>query len=96
MKLLVVMVTLTATVVSPAFAQTRNRQSATPPADQAFAQSWRGPGQEFTSQDQRNPRLRAARRSNAVYDTRGEYVGSDPDPFIRSQLLRDAPGRDEE
>jgi hypothetical protein len=24
-----------------------------------------------------------------VYDTRGRYVGSDPDPFIRSQLARD-------
>jgi hypothetical protein len=85
------MVTLTATVVSPAFAQTKNRQSATPPADQAFAQS-----RASALQDQRNPRLRAVRRLNAVYDTRGEYVGSDPDPFIRSQLLRDVPGRDDE
>jgi hypothetical protein len=24
-----------------------------------------------------------------VYDTRGKYVGSDPDPTIRSMLLRD-------
>jgi len=24
-----------------------------------------------------------------VYDTSGRYVGSDPDPFIRSQLMRD-------
>ena len=24
-----------------------------------------------------------------VYDTRGHYVGSDPDPTIRSMLLRD-------
>ena len=24
-----------------------------------------------------------------VYDTSGHYVGSDPDPFIRSQLARD-------
>jgi hypothetical protein len=24
-----------------------------------------------------------------VYDTRGRYLGSDPDPFIRSQLARD-------
>jgi len=96
MKLLIVMLALTATVVSPAFAQTKNRPSATPPADQAFAQSWRGPSQAFASQDQRNPRLRTARRSNDVYDTRGEYVGSDPDPFIRSQLLRDVPGRDDE
>jgi len=25
-----------------------------------------------------------------VYDTRGKYVGSDPDPTIRSMLYRDA------
>jgi len=35
----------------------------------------------------------AARHSNSrafdVYDTSGHYIGSDPDPFIRSQLLRD-------
>jgi len=24
-----------------------------------------------------------------VYDTSGHYIGSDPDPFIRSQLARD-------
>ena len=24
-----------------------------------------------------------------VYDTRGQYVGSDPDPFIRDSLARD-------
>ena len=25
----------------------------------------------------------------SVYDTRGQYVGSDPDPSVRSQLARD-------
>jgi hypothetical protein len=29
-----------------------------------------------------------------VYDTRGRYVGSDPDPRIRSQLAHDPPNRD--
>jgi len=29
-----------------------------------------------------------------VYDTRGRYVGSDPDPRIRDQLARDPPNRD--
>jgi hypothetical protein len=28
-------------------------------------------------------------RTFDVYDTSGRYIGSDPDPFIRSQLLRD-------
>ena len=27
--------------------------------------------------------------SNDVYDTRGHYVGTDPDPTIRNQLARD-------
>ena len=25
----------------------------------------------------------------SVYDTRGQYIGSDPDPAVRSQLARD-------
>jgi len=29
-----------------------------------------------------------------VYDTRGRYVGSDPDPRIRDQLARDPPNRE--
>jgi hypothetical protein len=28
-------------------------------------------------------------RTFDVYDTSGHYIGTDPDPFIRSQLLRD-------
>ena len=31
----------------------------------------------------------------SVYDIRGKYVGSDPDPRVRSQLARDPPGTDE-
>jgi hypothetical protein len=31
----------------------------------------------------------------SVYDIRGQYVGSDPDPRVRSQLARDPPGRDD-
>jgi hypothetical protein len=91
MRLLVAMA-LTATIASPALAQTMSRQSA-PPADRSFAQS---PGAAFALQGQPNSRLRAAGRAFDVYDTRGEYVGTDPDPFIRGQLLRDVPGRDDE
>jgi hypothetical protein len=38
------------------------------------------------------PSNRARHSSNRmfdVYDTSGRYIGSDPDPFIRSQLSRD-------
>ena len=30
----------------------------------------------------------SANPANDVYDTRGRYVGSDPDPFIRDYLAR--------
>jgi hypothetical protein len=30
-----------------------------------------------------------------VYDTQGNYVGSDPDPFIRNDLARGRDGRDD-
>ena len=35
------------------------------------------------------PKYYSANPRNDVYDTRGKYVGSDPDPTIRSMLLRD-------
>jgi hypothetical protein len=31
-----------------------------------------------------------------VYDTDGTYLGSDPDPFIRNELARDRPGRNDD
>jgi len=30
----------------------------------------------------------------SVYDIRGDYIGSDPDPRVRDQLRRDPPGAD--
>ena len=36
-----------------------------------------------------NPARPSSNRAFDVYDTSGHYIGSDPDPFIRSQLLRD-------
>ena len=30
-----------------------------------------------------------------VYDTQDRYIGSDPDPFIRNDLARDPPDRDD-
>lgn len=32
--------------------------------------------------------------SHVVYDMQGKVIGADPDPFIRSQLVRDPPGLD--
>jgi hypothetical protein len=96
MKMLIATVALASAIALPAFAQNMNRRAAEPPADRSFAQSRQGASQSFTLRGQPNSRAHSARRSTDVYDTRGEYVGSDPDPFIRSQLLRDVPGRDEE
>lgn len=31
-----------------------------------------------------------------VYDTSGVYISSDPDPFIRNELARDPPDRDDD
>jgi len=38
---------------------------------------------------------RSINRRNDVYDQRGDYVGSDPDPRVRDQLRRD-PGQGKE
>lgn len=34
-------------------------------------------------------RAHARQQSQSVYGTAGQYIGSDPDPFIRDQLARD-------
>jgi hypothetical protein len=40
-------------------------------------------------------RLHSTNPSHDVYDTRGSYVGSDPDPLVRLDLLRNPPGRED-
>lgn len=40
------------------------------------------------------PKKYSTNPSNDVYDTRGWYVGSDPDPTIRSMLARDQGSND--
>jgi hypothetical protein len=68
------------------------------PALGAFAQS--GP---LTAQQRRNlaraqvgdGRMRSSNPAYDVYDTHGRYVGSDPDPFIRNDLARNPPDRDD-
>lgn len=78
MKLLTT-VALVAVVATPALAQTRDRT--TPHRTRTTAtQPYAAP-----EQDQR----RSTSRANDVYDIHGQYVGSDPDPTIRSQLAND-------
>ena len=78
MKKLFTTVALVALVATPALAQTRDRttQRARVEAPQAY-----------TAQQQQQ--RRSTNRTNDVYDIHGQYVGSDPDPTIRSQLAND-------
>jgi hypothetical protein len=64
---------LTAALASPAFAQTTHSR--------AFARQL-GPYEHWLTEPHSiHPRW-------DVYNTRGRYRGTDPDPFIRSQLER--------
>jgi hypothetical protein len=36
------------------------------------------------------PKKYSTNPEHDVYDTRGKYVGSDPDPFIRQMMRRDS------
>ena len=80
MKKLLTTVALVAVVATPALAQTRDR---TPHRTRTtVTQPYTAPA---TDQQQR----RSANPANDVYDIHGQYVGSDPDPTIRSQLAND-------
>jgi Ni/Co efflux regulator RcnB len=78
MKKLFTTVALLALVATPVLAQTKDRA---PQRERAEAP------QTHTTQVQQQ--RRSANRANDVYDIRGQYVGSDPDPTIRAQLAND-------
>ena len=78
MKKLLTTVALVALVATPVLAQTKDRA---PQRERAEAP------QTYTThvQQQRS----SANRANDVYDIRGQRVGSDPDPTVRSQLANE-------
>jgi len=78
MKKLLTTVALVALVASPVLAQTKDRAQQRTRAETPQTQTTQ-------AQQQR----RAANRTQDVYDVRGWYVGSDPDPTIRAQLAND-------
>ena len=79
---------LAAIIASPALAQNgTHRQSRDPYAASNPFAAYAAPYNNGRSY--RSAQRPSARGSNDVYDIRGHYVGSDPDPFIRSQLARD-------
>jgi hypothetical protein len=83
--------------VSTATAQTYGQRWNEPSAFGAFAQA------PLTAQQRRNlaraqrpdGRIHSPNPNFDVYDTQGNYVGSDPDPFIRGELARVPPDRDD-
>jgi Ni/Co efflux regulator RcnB len=78
MKKLFTTVALVALVATPVLAQTRDRA---PQRARVEAP------QPYTTQVQQQ--RHSANRANDVYDVRGQYVGSDPDPTIRAQMAND-------
>jgi hypothetical protein len=92
MKMLIASVVLATAMATPAFAQTSNRQARQPAADQAFAQAFQGPAVRAQARQVR----RSANPSNDVFEhATGAYIGSDPDPFIRSMMAIDPPLADD-
>jgi Ni/Co efflux regulator RcnB len=71
-------VALVALVATPVLAQTRDRAP-----ERVRAQTQ----QTHTTQIQQQ--RRSANPANDVYDVRGQYVGSDPDPSIRARLANE-------
>jgi len=80
MKMLLTGAVLAAVLTSPAFAQTANHHSY--PAARYVPNA---PHEYIYPPDNH---AHSANPSNDVYDLRGRYIGSDPDPFIRDYLAR--------
>jgi len=85
---------------SPATAQVYNNQTQwgywSDQALNAFAQA-RTPQQRRNLAREYSPdgRVHSPNPAWDVYDTSNQYISSDPDLFIRNELRRDAPNRDE-
>jgi hypothetical protein len=80
MKMLLTGAVLAAVLTSPALAQTTNHHP--DPAARYAPNSHR----EYIYPSDNH--AHSANPTNDVYDVRGRYVGSDPDPFIRDYLAR--------
>jgi opacity protein-like surface antigen len=80
MKMFLAGAVLAAVLTSPAFAQTANHY--TYPAARYLPNGHH----EYVYPPDNH--AHSANSANDVYDIRGRYVGSDPDPFIRDYLAR--------
>ena len=88
MKILLTTVALAAVLAMPALSQTTRNQSRTYDP-YAYARDLNGNPSDYQSRARVRP---STSPRNDVYDTRGAYIGSDPDPLVRDQLRRD-PGQ---
>ena len=85
MKMRIITVAFAAVLATPALAQTVHKQPR-PYDPSAYARDQNGNPSNY----QGPARVRPSPNShNDVYDVRGRYVGSDPDPVIRGQLRQD-------
>ena len=86
MRTLITTLAVTVALATPALSQTRNQVR---PYDPSVY------GRDLNSYGYANGNInrfrdqRSLNRRNDVYDQRGDYVGSDPDPIVRDQLRRD-------
>ena len=88
MKVQFAALAIAVTLATPALSQTADRSAQ---GNQLRTNdSYYGQSQGYSNE--RTNRVRQQRSTNSrndVYGLRGEYLGSDPDPTIRSQLERD-------
>ena len=101
MKTIVATAALVVALASPVMAQEYMSQQSMAQEYQApgssvrggpVLQSWQDPGQAYAQSDGVILRPRSPNPAFDVYRTTGEYLGSDPDPLVRSQLQFDPPG----
>ena len=92
MKMLITTVALAAVLATPALSQTTQISRSSAHTIHMRTPATNANPNDYQSQARVRPSV-APR--NDVYDVRGAYVGSDPDPLVRDQLRRD-PGQGNE
>jgi hypothetical protein len=83
MKMRITVVALAAVLATPALAQTVQQQ---PRPYNPYARDLNGNPSDYQSRARVRP---SPNSNNDVYNIRGRYVGSDPDPVVREQLRQD-------
>ena len=86
MRTIITTLALTVALATPALSQTRNQVRPYDPS--VYGRDLNSYGYANGNID-RSRDHRSLNRRNDVYDQRGNYVGSDPDPVVRDQLRRD-------